>query len=120
MHEIKKNYLKILRIEINDLHADIEQFIDATKKEKEKGILTNYVFLENLTVFKNELFGIDYFFKVLDETNPVEFKTLDEMIEHIRKNFAKIISRSCISKEITCYIERKLVKVKKYVTQQNV
>jgi hypothetical protein len=116
MREIKKNYLKILRIEIEDLKADIEFLIRESGKERESEQLSNYVFWENLTVFRNELSGVNSFFRVLDETDPDRFETLDEMIMYIQSSFKRKIKEYGIAEEINLYVGRKLMKVKQYVT----
>jgi hypothetical protein len=116
MSETKKMYLKILRIEIEDLKTDIEHLIEELKKEHENEHLTNYVFLENLTIFGRELLGVGYFFKVLDKINPDEFDTLDSMADYIKETFRNMVKEHGLDEAINIYVERKLDKVKKYVT----
>ena len=116
MREIKKYYLKILRIEIEDLMEDIEFLIEESKKERESELLSNYVFWENITIFKNELSGVNSFFKVLDETDPDQFETLDEMVDHIRSIFKKKIKEYGLVEAVNLYVNRKIIKVRQYVT----
>ena len=109
-------YLKILRIEIEDLKTDIEHLIEELKKEHEEEQLTNYVFLENLAVFGNELLGVGYFFNVLDKINPDDFDSLDSMANFIKTTLQKMVEEHGLTEAINNYAGRKLDKVKKYVT----
>jgi hypothetical protein len=118
MREIKTNYLKILRIEIEDLKQDIEILIEGLKREHESELLTNYVFMENLIVFRNELLGVDDFYQVIDSTDPDKYATLDEMIAAILASFSDMVVQRRLPREIIQYVERKMAKVKQYVIIQ--
>ena len=118
MREYKKKYLKILRIEIEDLQEDIGDLIEESKKESETGTLSQYVFLENLVIFRKELLSLGVFFKVLDSIDPDKFKSLDEMIDFIRSNFMEKMKECGLIHAICNFVERKLMKVKKYVVQE--
>lgn len=117
MSEKKNKYLKILRIEIEDLKYDVEGLIKECKIEHETGQVSEYVFLENLVIFRKELLGLGVFSQILDSIDPDRFENLDEMMEFIRKSFTDKIKEYNLLKAITLYVERKLEKVKKYVIQ---
>ena len=115
MHEMKKKYLKILRIEIEDLQEDIYGLIRESEKEHDDGLVSEFVFLENLTVFKREILSLGVFFQILDSVDPERFENLDDMIEFIRISFNEKITECSLIKAINRYVERKVMKVKKYV-----
>jgi len=115
MRHLKENYLAILRLELKDLHEDIEALIEHLTREKERGHLTNYVFMENLALFRNELLGVDAFGKILDQLDPEAFATLDEMVDHLRISFRAKVKSSGLAEAINIYVERKLVKVRNYI-----
>lgn len=117
MRKVNEVYLSILRLELEDLHEDIEVMIEACKKEKEKGRLTNYVFMENLALFKNELLGVNAFGKIVEETDPTAFDTLETMVNHLKMRFREKIKTTGLAEVICIYVDRKLEKVQKYVTQ---
>jgi hypothetical protein len=117
MRETKKYYLKILRIEIEDLREDIEFLIKELERERESELLSEYVFLENLTVFHSELYGVDFFFKVLDDINPDNFESLDEMISFIEESFKIKIKQAGLPDALNIYVKRKLLKVRDYITK---
>ena len=117
MRQYMKHYLSILRIELEDLKEDLEMLIDECRQNREDERITDHVFLANLTLFKNELLGVDEFYKILDETDYKQFKDLDAMIEHLRKRFREKIKTYSLAEAVNVCIERKLKKVAKYVTQ---
>jgi len=117
MRKANEVYLSILRLELEDLHEDIEVMIEACTKEKEKGRLTNYVFMENIALFKNELLGVDAFGKIVDETDTAAFDTLEAMVNHLKMRFKEKIRTAGLAEVICIYVDRKLEKVQKYVTQ---
>ena len=67
---IKRKYLDILRLEIEDLIEDIGVVVNEYKRRRDLGEITNYVFLENLAVLHNELLGVDDMMEMLDNVNP--------------------------------------------------
>ena len=117
MRNVNEAYLAILKIEMADLHDDIQVLIDECTKEREQGGLTNYVFMENLALFKNELLGVDAFQKVIDDTDIGSFPTLDEMVDHLTVTFREKAKVCGLAEVINIYVARKLDKVRKYVTQ---
>lgn len=118
MRQVKKNYLAILAIELDDLKDDIEHLISELECNKRDHRCTEHVFLHNLTLFRNELLGVDAFHKILDEINPENYETLDDMIEEIRKRFQLRVQMYGLAEAIHLLIDRKLGKVAKYVTQK--
>jgi hypothetical protein len=117
MKRRKKHYLEIMRIELDDLKEDIELMIKKCQQDHKNWKITERVFLENVTLFKNEILGIDKFSSILDQTDPDEFENLDDMISHIKDVFRKTRRVNEIAEAINVCIERKLTKVAKYVTQ---
>jgi hypothetical protein len=111
------NYLFILKLELKDLHDDIELLMEAAAKDKETNEITNYVFLENLSLFKNEILGVDVFDKIIDSIDPHEYEDLSILIEDLKSKFKIKMVEYGIEKAIDLSIIRKMDKVKKYVLQ---
>ena len=118
MHDNKNKYLKILRIEIEDLQEDINDLIEHYKKESEIGNISNYVFRENLVIFRKELLCLEMFFKILDSIDPDRYVNIDELIEFIRDSYDEKIKECGLIRATSSFIERKLIKVKKYVIHE--
>jgi len=115
MPRMKENYLKILAIEIEDLREDIDALIERCAREREAGRLSQYVCLQNLALFKNEILGLNAFGRIVRETDPAGFETLDAMIDHLRDRFRKLARDAGFADAVAVYIDRKLAKVAKYV-----
>ncbi len=115
MREIKKKYLQMLRIEIEDLREDIDLLVIEYDRLHENEQLSNYVFSENLTVIRRELLGVHAFFRLLDEINPDRFATLDDLIADLSDTFRGMVKKNGLPEVIESYVERKLLKVKEYV-----
>lgn len=116
MRAVKQNYLRILRIELEDLQADIEHLIEQCRADEKSKQISEKVILQNLATFQNELLGVHAFQKVLDEIDPEQFETLEAMIEHIRSRFQSLIHSHGLVPALSIYVNRKLDKVARYVT----
>ncbi|RPI00959.1 MAG: hypothetical protein EHM72_07750 [Calditrichaeota bacterium] len=117
MRATKQNYLAILRVELDDLSTDIEHLIDQCSHGRESGDISENVFLQNLATFKNELLGVHSFQKILDQIEPAAYPSLEEMIEDIRERFESLEKSHGIVHALQIYVNRKLDKVLRYVTQ---
>lgn len=117
MREVKKNYIKILKLELEDLEIDIERLIESCEEASEYSDLSENVFLENLALFKNELLAVNVFENMLDKVDIEQFDNLDDMVQFIKNSFEEKVRILGFAKAINRYVERKLIKVADYVTQ---
>jgi len=117
MREPKKNYLRILRIELEDLESDVAELIAQYQKADTSKALTDHVVMANLALFKNEMLGLKAFEDILRQTDPDAFPTLDAMIEHLRTQFRERIRAAGIAEAVALFVDRKLVKVSRYLQQ---
>ena len=113
----KRHYLQILKIELEDLKEDLDLLINESTERYKQEQITDHVFLANLTLFKNELLGVNEFFLIVDQTDPEACSTLDELIEGLRRKFQEKVEKHGIANAVNICIERKLMKVARYVTQ---
>lgn len=117
MDKFIPKYLKILRIELEDLQSDIEFLIDKYKQRRKNEEITDYVFLENLAVLKNEICGISSFNKIIDSIDPADYEDIDGFIRDMKARFKKRIEECGLAQVIYPLIKRKLEKVHTYVLQ---
>ncbi|MEW6755438.1 MAG: hypothetical protein AB1505_31330 [Candidatus Latescibacterota bacterium] len=117
MRRINANFLAIVKLEMEDLREDIEALIEQCTADRERGVVTNYVAMENLALFHNELLGLADFGRILEAADPAIFATLEEMIAHLRTSFRVHIRQSGLAEVVTLYVDRKLEKVRQYVAQ---
>jgi len=114
---IKRKYLDILRIEIEDLIEDIGIIVSEYRRRRDRGEITDYVFLENLAVLHNELLGVDNMMEMLGEINPDAYNKLEDLAADIEIKIQNRIKNSHLAEALYPLIKRKLEKVSKYVAQ---
>jgi len=113
MRHVIKNFVAILKVEIEDLAADIELLLTENQRKKDAGTITDYVYLENQALFRHELLGVQSFARILAQTDPDTFEKLDDLIVHLRDAFRE----GGYVRAINICVERKMKKVTQYVTQ---
>jgi hypothetical protein len=117
MNATKRNYLAILRIELDDLSTDIERLIEQCLLGAQQGMISKNVFMQNLATFKNELLGVHSFQHILDRINPDDYESLDLMVDDIRAKFQKLLKSHGLVGALQVYVNRKLDKVMRYINQ---
>lgn len=117
MYAINKNYLTILRIELDDLSTDLERLIQECSKCAQEGMISENVFMQNLATFRNELLGVHSFERILNAISPEEYENLDSMIDDIRVQFHALLRSHGLVDALHVYVNRKIDKVAQYVRQ---
>lgn len=115
MTEKKNMFLKILKVELEDLHDDIVIMIEENKNAKGKEEISNYVFLENLSVLNNEILGIDIISSSIKNTDSEKFATLNELIADIESRIHKAMRENHIIKGLFRLIEKRIKRAHDYV-----
>ena len=109
------NFIEILKLEMKDLHDDLHSLKTENDEKLHKGLITNYVHMENNALFDNELHALRSFQKLLDNINPAEYDNIDALIVHLDGSFSTIM-KSCGYAEVgRICIARKMSKVARYV-----
>ncbi len=118
MKQILKNYARILQIELEDLSEDIQLLIKDCKRKREKGLITNYVCMENIALYQNELYALEAFQQILQQSDPQAFGDLDAFLAHLKTSFSEKSSQSGYAKVTNILLDRKMEKVRKYIIQE--
>ncbi len=113
-HKMER-YLKILKIELEDLEYDIQYGEEILRKRFEEHKITDYVFMENLSTFRTELAGVKKMEKEIDSLVD-KYETLDELVVHINEFFKKRVRESGLPEVVYVLIKRKLDKIYKYIS----
>lgn len=114
-----EKYIKILKIELEDLHKDIEMYMERVESEKKCGEITNYVFMENLALIKNEIIGLDIINGYLDKLDLSEFSSIDKLANRIKEDLTKKLKEDGIAHALNIYLERKIDKVSEYLKKMD-
>jgi len=110
-----ERYIKILKIELEDLEDDIQDAQDLLKKKLEDHKITDYVFMENLSTFRTELAGIKKMGKEIDSLVG-QYDTLDELVAYLSDFIRKKVKDSGLPEVVYVLIKRKLDKIYKYLS----
>lgn len=117
MSDKKRTFIKVLIIELQNLHEDIETLIKEVEEKKTKGLISNYVFLENTSLFENEIFSIDRISKDLESFDTTAYADVDELYESLSKKYKSEIKNAGFA--IACYeiINNRLKKIRQYLQE---
>lgn len=110
-----RNFIEILKLELDDLQEDIHTLKKICAHKLKDGLITNYVHMENTALYDNELHAIISFRNILTETNTENFDSLDQLMLHLDKNFKSAMKSCGYAEAGHICIERKMLKVAKYV-----
>ncbi|MDO9548690.1 MAG: hypothetical protein Q7J65_06995 [Candidatus Marinimicrobia bacterium] len=110
-----RNFIEILKLELDDLQDDIHSLKKICERKLKDGLITNYVQMENMALYDNELHAINSFRNILNETNPENFDSLEKLVFHLDENFKATMKSCAYAKAGHICIERKMLKVAKYV-----
>lgn len=117
MSDLKAKYLQLLVIELDDLNSDLDLLVNSYTKEKAAGKISNYVFMENLALLKNEITGLNLFHKIIKETEIEHFGSLEELTCYIRAQFSSKMLEYGIAAALHRFVDKKLDKVEKFVKE---
>ncbi len=115
-HKIER-YLKILKIELEDLETDIAFSEELLKQKYDDHKISNYVFLENLSTFKAELIGIRRMELEIDALSG-KYESLDDLVKDVYIYFENKIKEAGLPDVVFVLIKRKLDKVYKYLNMK--
>lgn len=115
MKDTKIKFLKLLLLECEDFIEDINVLIEKEKEKMDAGLISEYVYMENLVIFKSEIHSIKNFISDAENLDVSHIDTIDELLAKLKEMFVKRF-REYGFKEITINILlRKIEKVSKYI-----
>jgi hypothetical protein len=115
MHGKIRVFLKMFEMELEDLHKDIEMLIDHYTDEHDHEVISNYVFLENIAVMDNELFGIDSFIEAVRSTDPARFTTVTALMSALSDMLRRRCREKGYATPVCVLAERKMNKISSYI-----
>ncbi len=117
MKEKLKKYLKILTIEFEEAIEYLGYLLEAHRFRQGQGEITNYVYLENVTVLTNEVSGIKNFLKIVKSLKADDFQDLESLILYLEKQAVESIKHFDYPEAVHIMCQRKLQKVKRFVLE---
>lgn len=115
MKEKIEKYTKILKIELEDLEKDLLMMAEIYHQRELKKEITDYVFLENLSLLQSEIAGIDNIIESLEEIDPSQFASIEGFAAYIADEFRNKTQEAGFPESVFALVDRKLQKVTRYI-----
>jgi len=115
MSDLKKTYLQILKIELEDLKEDINTLTEECKARKEHDEISSYVYMENLAVLNHEILDIERISEEIDELDLDQFPDVDALINHLICDIEQELAQHNLMEAVCDLVKRKIRKVGNYV-----
>jgi len=110
-----RNFIEILKLEMEDLQDDIRTLKQICEERFNAKLITNYVHMENMALYDNELHAIGSFRKIIEDVDYSSYQNLSQLIDHIDEKFYKVMKSCGYAEAGHICIKRKILKVAKYV-----
>lgn len=107
-------YLKILFIELEDIVIDLEFSEKIFEKRFKEHEITEYVFLENNSLLKREILGVEKLKKYLKKVDK-EIVTVSELRVTVDEYFKDEVKNAGLPNVVYLLVSRKLDKIDKYI-----
>jgi len=117
MKDLKRKYLKLLNLEIEDLREDIEALMQDTQNRMARHEITHYVCLENLALLKNDILSIENVERILREVHAEDYEELEALVKDIERRFSQAVAPHCCPEAPLLILRRKLGKLARYVSE---
>jgi len=118
MKEMKRKYIRILKIELADLKDDIGVIMEKSVTRKEQREISEYVFLENMALLKNEVLCIGCVEDMIEGIDLDQYADLDELVGWLNGWFNEMLAKHEMVEAVGRLIQRKLAKVARYVRDE--
>jgi len=117
MLKAKQRFIEVMRIELEDLHDDIDALLKHCDEALHEHTLTELGYFGNLRVLRSELRGVGFFSRMLDETDPEKYETLKALMDDLEKRLVEGVRKYCMVPAVDRLIRRKIEKAVKYVVE---
>ena len=105
----------ILKVEMKDLEEDLSVMEEIYQNKKDDGQITNYVYMENMAVLKEEIRGIEKIITCLNESNPEDYESIDDFISQFTRLCRENQRNVDLPEAVYAMFTRKIHKVKQYI-----
>lgn len=115
MDKQREKFLKILRIEMEDLENDIALLEDVTERRNQEHEITDYVLMENMALLKKELGCVHTLLQDLDAFPLEQYDSLEETAQGVKGFFREETKKHGFPPAVYQLVDRKIEKVARYV-----
>lgn len=115
MKDLKRKYLRLLALEIEDLREDIEALIRDTESRMARDEITRYVCLENLAILRNDILSVENVERILEQVHAEEYESLESLVSDLERRFSEGLAGRGFPEAPLLVIRRKLGKLAQFV-----
>ena len=120
MKNLFRKFQKMLLVELEDLHEDLDLFIQVIKDRHESRLITDYVYRENLAILRNEVLGLEDCSHGCEDLDLDELTSVDEMAAFLKLRLKqRLISRG-YAQALYTLLEKRLDRIAGYLRQEEV
>ncbi len=116
MVNVLRHYLRLLRVEIQDMLEEIDMLIEHMETRFACDDISSYVRLENEGVLHRELGVIGNFITIVDGIEPANYKSIPEMEQEILSRAGEIVKKQEQPEIVLVLLKRKIDKVREFIS----
>ncbi len=115
MKNLLRKFQKILLVEIEDLHDDLDLFIQVVNDRHRDHQITDYVYNENLAILRNEVLGLEDCFRGCAEIDPGEVSTAEDLASALKLRFRERLRSHGYVPALNSLLEKRIDKIAAYL-----
>lgn len=108
-------FIKIFRIELEDLEEDINDLIDILEVRKNSQEITNYVYIANKSLLLNEISCVRELLDQMSTIDAYQYESVEALIQGVQERLNRRIKECSFPAAVFNLVERRLSKVGTYV-----
>jgi len=115
MRSTVQHFLTILTMELEDMKEDLEALTRHCAAQKEQGEISDYVFRENIAVYKNLSSGVGCLMETLQHIACDQYADIPELISELQTICRERLTERGLSGGMARTFRRKMEKVARYL-----
>lgn len=119
MKDLYRKFLKILRVELEDLQEDFDLFIGVMDSRHESGQITDYVYNENLAVIRNEVMGLKDCIRGCEDYGLLGKAPVDEIAAAIKHRFHERLREHGYVPALYALLDKRIDKIASYLKRES-
>ncbi|MFW5743025.1 MAG: hypothetical protein ACOCW3_03960 [Spirochaetota bacterium] len=112
-----EKFMRLLRLEIESLHDEIEIILKSLDERLANHEITDYVHNENGAILRNELLGLEDFLKAEFDVSERGEATLDEVANEVRAYLRKRVYEREYVPALYDLVDRRIEKIMTYLSE---
>jgi hypothetical protein len=115
MKNLLGKFRKILMVEIEDLHDDLDLFIQVIDDRHRARQITDYVYNENLAILRNEVMGLEDCLRGCSTLDPGTTDSVDELASYLKGSFRERLRSHGYVPALNSLLDKRIDKIAAYL-----